>query len=169
MKYMPNWVIESWELSGEAHLGDVGVVIDGEFASVAGLHCVLTDSDHKTLRRLDRKHSKETTAYFRTYRRRLFGSRHDKGSVVWKALCERQIEERNAPYAKGEPYIDGHRYLICGAPYAYELLCKYRDTGTIDGEELARVLGIMEGVAAPVVPRVEDRRSLEQRLADEDD
>ena len=153
MKYMPNWVIESWKIGDETNLGDVGVMIDGEFAAVVSMNCILTDSDHTKLRELDKKHATEYKAYFAEYTG-LF-KKKDKGNAMYSGLLKRHSVERQAVYARGEPFIDGHRFIVAGAPYAYELLCKYRDTGVLDKSELSRVLNIMEGKDAPIVPRVE--------------
>jgi len=153
MRYMPNWVIETWELSGKEQLGDVGVLLDGEFASVVSMNCILTKSDHKRLRELEKEHRKEDAAYYNKYRVRPFFGKTDKDLREWTEMCERHRRDWESVYSRGEPYIDGHRFLVCAAPYAYELLKKYQETGTIDSNEVSRVISIMEGKDAPVIPR----------------
>jgi hypothetical protein len=155
MKYISNWVIEENKyIDG---LGDVGVVIDGEFASVVSMNCIITDSDHKKLNSIDEEYNNWFKEHgyglflspIQTLKNKFKTRKTKSNEDGFKIIHKKMMDDREAVYAKGEPFINGHRFLIVAAPYAYELLKKYRDTGNIDKIELSTVLNMMEGIDYP--------------------
>ena len=53
-------------------------------------------------------------------------------------------------------YCDVHRGIVLSAPYSYELLRQYKQTGHIGNPELRRVLAISDGKKAPLIDNDHD-------------
>ena len=146
------WLIEKgscYSSLGDNWIGsDIYVNIDGEMAKICSVHLVLTQKEHFQLRKIENEY--ENYLHPSAGKKKHWWQRDEPSKSDWKEIHKKYWSDRENTYKRPKVLHDKYLSIVLAAQSAVDLLARYKEVGTIDTEELERVLSIARGDIAPI-------------------